>query len=62
MLRKELNDELSALILVCETSLQDPTLNTHTLEQIRRIDEIGRIIRQKLQAGKVEETASAAHA
>jgi len=62
MLRKELNDELSALFLVCETGLQDPTLNAHTLEQMKQIDEIGKHIRQKLQAEKAEEIASAAHA
>lgn len=62
MLRKELNDDLSALILVCETGLQDAMLNAHTVEQMKHIDEIGKNIRQKLQAEKPDEIAAAAHA
>jgi hypothetical protein len=58
-LRNELNDDLSALILVCETGLQDPTLNPQTVEQMKHIDEIGKNIRQKLEAEKREIAAAA---
>jgi hypothetical protein len=62
LLRKELNDDLEALILLCETGLRDPTLNAHTVEQMKHIDEIGKNIQQKLHAAKAEVIATAAHA
>jgi hypothetical protein len=57
-LKSELKDDLTELFLSCGIGLQDPTLPAQAADQLRRIEEIGKHIQQRL----AEDQALAAHA
>lgn len=59
-LNAELRDELTALSLCCGTCLQDSTLAPQTIEQLKRIKQIGKEIELKLQPEQKRETAAGA--
>ena len=60
-LNAALKDDLTALFLSCGIGLQDPTLSVHAAEQMRRIEQIGKGMQQKLSVEDARITA-AAHA
>jgi hypothetical protein len=62
VLTSELKDDLTALFLSCGIALQDPTLTSHAAEQLRRIEEIGKQIQQKLLVDEEKQARTAAHA
>ena len=61
-LNLELKDELTALALCCGSCLDDPTLPAAAVEQLKRIDQIGKEIERKLQPEQKREAVAGAQA
>ena len=62
ILRAELKDDVTALLLSVGIALQEATLKEQAAERVRKIEEVAHHIRRKLLASEGEPSSSAAHA
>jgi len=62
VLRAELKDDVTALLLSCGIALQEASLTEEVAERVRKIEEVANHIRRKLLASEAEPSSSAAHA
>jgi len=62
ILRAELKDDVTALLLSCGIALQEPTLTETAAERVRTIEQVANQIRRKLLASEGDQVSCAAHA
>jgi hypothetical protein len=62
ILRAELKDDVTALLLSCGIALQEPTLTETAAERVKMIEEVANQIRRKLLASEGDQASCAAHA